>query len=480
MSVSETYRLLRTTLLKPEPVRPKLGLTSLTVFFIFMGGFLFLFAEVDGRSNWSYSALHFLIIGISLLHIMWVRRYNLGASFSLFNLIFFGLIPLFEYRLGITYNDASIPRDSSYVAAAELVLLSSFCFYLGYGLRRGTTPAIEPLKKMRFLTIRHRQLILWLTFTALVVCAISIVAFYEFSVRAILLRGYGEELDQNSIGIAFIQYIARPLFFNLVFIMVLACSKRRPVPHFWIFVLICSVLFLVSPVGIPRNLVGALYIPLLMLAFLPKYYSKYSVICVILFAILLAAPLVDVFRHVNVKDSVDLGENYNVDYLFSGHFDAFHNLTQVIELDYRSEGWQLVGILLFWVPRALWEGKPQGTAFDFADFAGYQAHNVSFPLPAEFYVDFGVIGVAFGMFFVGVLYRRLDIFLAKPKEEGSIASYIFYIAHLELSILALFLLRGSVIATFAYTVGLGSTLVIISTVERSVRGLCVKYMGAHE
>jgi hypothetical protein len=132
--------------------------------------------------------------------------------------------------------------------------------------------------------------------------------------------------------------------------------------------------------------------------------------------------------------------------------------------------------LLFWVPRALWEGKPVGTSFDFADYAGYQAHNISFPLPAEWYVDYGVLGVIFGMFFVGILYRRLDILFSKTKEEGSIGSYISAIGRIELSILGLFLLRGSVLATFAYTVGLGATLIFMSIVERVVRGQCAKHL----
>jgi len=245
---------------------------------------------------------------------------------------------------------------------------------------------------------------------------------------------------------------------------------RKPKPYLWVLLLCGSVLLFVSPIGIPRNLVGALYIPLLMLAFLPRFNSKYAVIAVILFAILLAAPLVDVFRHINVRDDVDLGENYNLDYVFSGHFDAFHNLTQVIDLDYHSEGYQVVGILLFWVPRALWEGKPQGTSFDFADFAGYEAHNVSFPLQAEFYVDYGVLGVALGMFFTGVLYRRMDMLLSKPKPPGSIASYIFAIARFELSISGLLLLRGNVLSSFGYTVGIGVTLMFIYVGDRAIRG----------
>jgi oligosaccharide repeat unit polymerase len=476
----DSYRAVRQTLLQEEQQPAKLSRTSLLSFFGILIGLFVVYVTSDGRVNPWYSALHFLIIGVSLLHIMWVRRFNLGSSYSLFALFFFGVIPLFEYRFGITYNDASIPKDSSYITAAAFALLASVCFYFGYGLKRGSTVYMDALQRMRFVSVRHRQLSLWTTFFVLAALATFILFYYKFSPHAVMFRGYGEEQQQSAMGNSFVTYIARPLFLNLVLMMMLAVMRRPRVSRMTIFVLFCSVVIFVSPVGIPRSLAGALYIPLLMMVFLPRHYSKYGVICVIIFAILFAAPLADVFRSINHTESVDLGENYNLAYIFSGHFDAFHNFAQVIELDYRSEGWQVVGILLFWVPRAIWSGKPQGTSFDFADFAGYEAHNISFSLPAEFYVDYGVGGIIFGMFVVGMIYRRVDLFLSKPKRSGSVASYIFTIGHMELSILGLYLVRGSVLSSFAYTVGLSSTLVGVNFADRLFRGLCNRSLAQPE
>jgi len=474
----DSYLSIRQILLQEKPVRPKLSRTSSVAFFLILGGLWVLFMEIDGRINWAYSAVHFLIIGISLMHILWVRRFNLGSSYSVFALFFFGVIPLFEYRLGITYNDANVPKDSSYMTAASLALLSSVCFYVGYGLRRGTPFKIKSLKRLRFLSIRHRQTALWTTLATLAGFALFIAYFYDFSLSKVLFRGFGEETEQSAMGNAFVTYFARPLFLNLILIMLLSTVQHRRVSYATMFVLWLAAVIFVSPIGIPRSLAGALYIPMMMMVFIPKYFSKYSVLCVIVFAVLFAAPVADVFRTINHQD-VDLGSNFSLDYVFSGHFDAFHNFSQVIELDYASEGWQVIGILLFWVPRAFWEGKPQGTSFDFADFAGFAAHNVSFPLPAEFYVDYGIGGIIVGMFVVGLIYRRLDNFLSQKKEPGSVASYVFAISHLELSIMGLYLIRGSVLSSFAYTVGLGSTLVVIRTADRLMRIGCVNRRARH-
>ena len=77
------------------------------------------------------------------------------------------------------------------------------------------------------------------------------------------------------------------------------------------------------------------------------------------------------------------------------------------------------------------------------------------------------------MFIVGMIYRHLDTLLSKRQQPGSITSYVFAISHVELSVLGLYLIRGSVLSSFAYTVGVGATLVTINVVERCIRGACL-------
>src|ERR1022692_4232813 len=328
----DAIRAMRQVLLRQRREPPRLSRTSLIVFFAIMAGLFILYVEADGRENAPYASVHFAIVGLSLLHIMWVRRFNLGLSFSFFALFFFGIFPLFEYRLGITYSGANIPSDSSYMTAAILALVSSVCFYVGYGLKRGATFHMDMLKKLHFVSKRHRQLATWTSIATIAVMSAIVVYFYEFSLYKILFRGYGEEGEQSAIGYSFVNYVARPLIFNLIFLMVLMNTRRSHVQYSKVFVLCCFALLLVSPIGVPRSLAGALYIPLVMMAFIPRYNSKYTQLCVIVFAILFLAPLADVFRFINSQhEQMDLGSNFNLEYLFSGHFDAFHNLAQVID-----------------------------------------------------------------------------------------------------------------------------------------------------
>ncbi len=470
----DPFRVIRQVFIREERERPRLGRTSLVIFVAIMVALWVIFIETEGRTNDLYFAIHFAIIGVSLAHIMWVRRFNLGLSYSFFSLFFFGVIPLFEYRLGVTYGGAAVPEDSSYIEAATLALLSGVCFYLGYGLRRGRRFSLDLLTKIRMVSALHRQVAIIAASLVIVSLGVCIVTFYQFNAFKILIRGYGEEEEQSAMAYSLINYVARPLIFNLLFLGALILSRHRQVPWLRIMGLCLVAVLLVSPVGIPRSLAGALYIPLVMMVFMPRYNSKYTHLCVIIVAILFLAPLADVFRFLNSEhNDVDLGSNFNLSYFFAGHFDAFHNLTQVIELKYKSEGWQVIGILLFWVPRNLWEGKPQGTAVDFADYGGFAHENISFPLQAEFYVDYGVIGVVVGMFLTGLLYRRIDSFLSRPQRPGSVSSYLYELAHLEMAILGLYLLRGTVLVSFGYTVGVGSTLIAISYADKFFRGFAL-------
>jgi hypothetical protein len=59
-----------------------------------------------------------------------------------------------------------------------------------------------------------------------------------------------------------------------------------------------------------------------------------------------------------------------------------------------------------------------------------------------------------------------------------VASYIFALARLELSISGLLLLRGNVLSSFGYTVGIGVTLMLIYIADRSIRGGVGRRSGA--
>ncbi|WP_448658012.1 hypothetical protein ACPVPU_11155 [Sphingomonas sp. CJ99] len=101
-------------------------------------------------------------------------------------------------------------------------------------------------------------------------------------------------------------------------------------------------------------------------------------------------------------------------YVISGDFDGLQSMNNAIlftEFEGYQWGLQLLSAIFFFVPRLIWPSKADPTGAVAADLAGYKFVNVSMPLPAEFYVDFGIGGVVAGGLVVGWILCRIDHFI---------------------------------------------------------------------
>ena len=73
-------------------------------------------------------------------------------------------------------------------------------------------------------------------------------------------------------------------------------------------------------------------------------------------------------------------------YLLNVDFDGFMQITSTIQyLESEPIRWgnNFLGVVLFFVPRGLWEGKPIDTGVIVSEGLGYWYNNVASPLPAE-------------------------------------------------------------------------------------------------
>ncbi|NBB84317.1 MAG: hypothetical protein GVY28_13045, partial [Alphaproteobacteria bacterium] len=86
----------------------------------------------------------------------------------------------------------------------------------------------------------------------------------------------------------------------------------------------------------------------------------------------------------------------DLEYLTSVDFDAFQtaaNAVRYVEEVGLLGIQQLVGSLLFFVPRSIWPDKPFGSGLVVFDELGYWYVNVSMPLPMEFFLAAGTLGL---------------------------------------------------------------------------------------
>ena len=127
-------------------------------------------------------------------------------------------------------------------------------------------------------------------------------------------------------------------------------------------------------------------------------------------ALLLVFPYADHFRY---TDPVDRAAHTPVQELVNkGDYDSFPQVRAAAEYvgaNGHTLGRQLEGVLLFWVPRQTWPDKPVDTGILLARFEGNTLNtNLSAPLWAETYLDFGLPGVLVAFVALGAVSRRAD------------------------------------------------------------------------
>lgn len=150
-------------------------------------------------------------------------------------------------------------------------------------------------------------------------------------------------------------------------------------------------------------------------------------------------------------------------YKSNGDFDGFQSTLNVIQYtmgNFFTLGKQLLGAVLVFVPRSIWSGKPYPTGQVAAEFVGYDFTNISSPIVAELYMDFGFIGVTLLSMMLGVVVRKIDSFSIAAKQFNN--HKIIILSAIIFSFF-LILLRGPLIAVIANVMlELGIAFLIVS------------------
>jgi hypothetical protein len=159
-----------------------------------------------------------------------------------------------------------------------------------------------------------------------------------------------------------------------------------------------------NPYTEKRNALGPVYIALLLVAF-QKWFSSWTRRFVLLISgMVLVFPAIAIFTHNHQQTVGDVSltqiADQIADHYFSINYDSWANIytaIEIVKVHGAQWGHQLLGSLLFFVPSALWTTKPFATGIFLADYLikNYSMWftNLSAPLVAEGYLDFGPIGV---------------------------------------------------------------------------------------
>ncbi|MFF2324494.1 MULTISPECIES: hypothetical protein [unclassified Streptomyces] len=353
--------------------------------------------------------------------ILSTRRRLLQGVFWMFVYIAMGVAPFAQTVIGRTPTPMVGPR-SDLVTAIALVLVGCAAFDLGAllasrrPLRRGTTgrlgsgPAVAHPVRLRLLVV--------LAFAAsgyyilkLGGPAIFFTSREEISASVAVGVGSG----RSQVGSAFLKGFGTvPALLALLFctrrLVTSRRARRSPSTALAWCALVALNVVVNNPVSNARYWFLTVLVSLLFTAF-PSSAAMYrTVLAMGVVGALVLFPYADRFRY----DSAGYRpvESSSVfEPLATKDYDQtvmFANAITWVDTGGHTYGRQLAGSALFFVPRSLWDGKPEDTGVRVGQWMGMNMTNLSAPLWAELWVDFGAPGTVGGLALVGYAAARTD------------------------------------------------------------------------
>lgn len=388
------------------------------------------------------------------------RPYSLHKIVNLFILFFFVIANAIQFSTNTnvtTFPITVCAADSYYYEKFQILVLAilvlfNFLYPLFYVPSQNRDEEYIPISN-------NRRLLIISLFGLF--CT---VVYYKNALLLMFVRGLassdgGEiaELGGGNVGMLLFDKVIRALpFACYLWAAHYRVQKRVQI------VLLLIMLITLFPTALARNATAMYWLPVVFL--LSNFIKRKNVfVLVMLLGILVVFPLLENFRHWSGSFVIGL----SFDFLNEMHFDASQNFMIIMKHRIVTWGWQLLGALLFWFPRSLWEAKPVGSghfvAGNYSDFT-----NISMPWFAEGYINFGYVGIAV---FTMVLSWFCSFYDCKywnnSDEKRKITPY-----YLLLLSSLLFILRGDLMSSLAYTLATVFDLFIVYKLSISSTSRC--------
>ena len=421
------------------------------------------------RNNWLVMVT-FLINGVLWTCLLLYEVSKHPYSFSVIHWTFFLLF--FFFAAVVQYMNNSFPwikhRDDDVLINANLILM---LWTLGVVI--GQYTKILKVEHRSRLKEKLNENIAGNNVLILVVIAIIIasVRVKTIGFSNLLSRGTSAySISENgSISMLVEKCMQAASYFSTA-IIVLAYKKRKCGVGAMIIGMGC--LFIAyPPTGIARYAAAAIYLGIL-LTYSEKLKKENIFIFILLGAFSFVLPLLNAFRNLEfnqvdiLKTLKKIMDNFSTMWL-AGDYDAYTMLT--LAIDYVTTSgvtWmrQFVGVLFFWVPRAIWKNKPVGSGYFVADHLSLAFKNLSCPLPGEAYINLGPVGVLFLAIVLGRVMKFLDsCYWFRNNEDNRRISVLYPV----IMIMFFFMCRGDLLSSTAYMVAYIVVGYIMSSLYRT-------------
>ncbi len=334
----------------------------------------------------------------------------------------------------------------SYVS--QLLALYASCVTAGYvmaGWRKRARPAKKTAQNKE---IGEVQIILLSVLTI----GVSLGCMGAIGFSVFLLRRADFDLVGTDPTPAFLMLTSLPRAASLCAVLIVA-ERALASRSIFMLILFIPLFFLAllanNPLALARfQLFGAVFIVIFTSKLTLRVQYKALFVGALMVGQMIALPLIDA-----IARGAD-GSEFTFDplrYLSEhGDFDGLQstlNTYLMVEQKGLSYGWQFLSAILTFVPRSIWPDKAYATGQAAGEAMGFVFTNLSAPLPAEIYVDFGVPGLILIPFCFGYGGRSLD-FAAQQVAlaKSSIIVRLFYGGLIGYAVI---LCRGSLLAVMA-------------------------------
>ena len=384
--------------------------------------------------------------------------FSLAQMHWLFYLTFFVIAPMSQYAHG--YNCWGYPLSSdNYSTANAFLFLWGSLFLIATQRRKPFVDSSYSGFYARLPMIRKSGLVASMAISlACTIVLVRLVGLDNLFSRDTFSLG----LDNSSIALLAESALRGIPYFTFLFCLARFKNNRDCA---WLLVLdLVFLLIAVFPMGLPRYYAAVIYGPILVLT-IPSLLCRKGVFAIVFLAALLVVfPAINVFRNesFNINTLVmALGDSLiNLPEGFlTGDYDAYSMLART--LDYVSSqgisfGYDFLAALLFFVPRALWPEKSVGSGHEVATQQGQAYTNLSCPLPAEGYINFGLVGLCFFAVAIGLICRFCDLRYSQGNQG------VWKLFYPSGCFFLFFVMRGDLLSSGAYFSGYLVIFIIIS------------------
>ncbi|GMK46695.1 hypothetical protein PghCCS26_38240 [Paenibacillus glycanilyticus] len=372
-------------------------------------------------------------------------------TFWLFTYVFMGIIPLVQvlshrFAWPGQYDEAMITR------CLFMTLLGMISYHAGIVWQRRKQrgqagDSIRAFKKLEMSSSSYTVL----GFGTLLLSAAMLIQ--SGSIRSLFLprNSAVSDFSVKFQGLIADQLTKVPIFVCLsIGILLWKSGLFKSVGAKWMTgLLFVSALIVSNPISTARFWFGSVILTLIMLLLNWRKGSYLSWIAGYLVLFIVVFPYSDLFRNelyaaVNPQKISEVMET-------KGDYDAFQmllNTTQYVDSFGTTQGKQLLGALFFFIPRSIWVSKAMGSGQHVAEALGYSFTNLSSPLWAEAYINFGYAGIVLLFGFYGYLSGWLQGRFRQAIRSGVLTHYHLLVPFL--SAYQFFLLRGDLMNGIAY------------------------------